>query len=285
MPLKHHTETALMLVLGILLALTGFALGLLPAFPAGIAYWCIVFAVTVVYPLLLTHTLRSNRADYEFRILHWLPAAMAALWLLLELLSYRFSVAHTVQLGFFSFWSLPLVALGIVLTIAFAAHVIRRRNVRIPFLAVLLTVFAAASVASHAMHWNPVLQAALFPQTDISRIAANGYRSVTGLLAAVRMPGSTDATSSSASIAAGASSAMSAASESMSSASAKRSTLSSSAATSSDATTTIADVLNGTKPRRLTKTGPEETAAALLAAVLAGYCGVLHARARRRCAV
>lgn len=273
-----------MLVLGILLVATGFVLGLLPAFPAGIAYWCVLFAVTVFYPLLLTRLLRSNRADYEFRILHWVPAAMAVLWLVLELLTYRFSVARTAQLGFFSFWSLPLVALGIVLTIVFAAHVIRRRNVRIPFLSILLVAFAATSVVSHTMGWNPALQATLFPETDITRIAQAGYTSISGFLARVQLPGSARSNPSSGSGTANASSPMSVAA-SVASSTPGRHTVSSSLAHSSDATASIADATAATKPRRLTKTGPEETAAILLATMLAGYCGVLHTRARSRCAL
>ncbi len=261
-----------MLVLGVLIAATGFVCALLPAFPAGILYWCILFALTVLYPLLLAGFFRSNRADYEFRLLHWVPAGMAVLWLIFELLSFRFDAALTAQRGFFAFWSLPLVALGIVLAIMFSAHVIRRRTTRIGFLTILLLLFSFGAYAAHMNNLNPALQAALFPQNGVSRVAANGYRTVAGLFSQLKFPGSPSATvpttdpfaTSSSSVAASSSSSVS--------------------ATSSDAATTVAAMAgsSSSKPRRLTKTGPEETLGLLIVTLLAGYSITLHTRARSR---
>lgn len=277
MPLKHHTETALMLILGIVMVATGFVCALLPAFPAGILYWCIAFALTVLYPLVLASFFRANRADYEFRLLHWVPAGMTVLWLFLELLSYRFEVAHTAQLGFFALWSLPLVALGIVLSIVFSAHVIRRRNVRISFLALLLVGFSGLAYAAQVNHWNAPLQAALFPQGGINSVAATGYKSLAGLFNTMRFPDGGQSVSSSSS------EAVSSAPSSMIAVNAT-SSRSSSVAMASDAATTVAAAVNA-KPRRLTKTGPEETLGLLMVTLLAGYCMVLHARARSRVGV
>jgi hypothetical protein len=277
-PLKHHTETALMLVLGVLIAATGFVLALLPAFPAGLVYWCILFALTALYPLLLASFFRSNRADYEFRLLHWVPAGMAVLWLVFELLSFRFDAALTAQRGFFAFWSLPLVALGIGLTIMFSAHVIRRRTVRIGFLAILLLLFTFGAYAAHMNKWNPALQAALFPQGGVTRVAADGYRAVAGLFSQLRFPGMDAGT-------AGSSSSASVSTSSSASAIAAATSSRSSSATASDATGTIASSVSSSKPRRLTKTGPEETLGLLIVTLLAGYCMTLHARAKGRMGV
>lgn len=265
-----------MLILGIVMVATGFVCALLPAFPAGILYWCIAFALTVLYPLLLASFFKSNRADYEFRLLHWVPAGMTVLWLLFELLSYRFEVAHTAQLGFFALWSLPLVALGIILSIVFSAHVIRRRNVRISFLTLLLVGFSGLAYVAQVNHWNAPLQAALFPQGGINSVAATGYKSLAGLFNTMRFPGGEHSVSSS-------SEAMSSAPSSMIAVN-PSSSRSSSVAMASDAATTVAAAVNG-KPRRLTKTGPEETLGLLMVTLLAGYCMVLHARARSRVGV
>ena len=269
-PLKHHTETALMLLLGLAIALTGFVCSLLPAFPAGALYWSILFALTVLYPLVLSSFFRSNRADYEFRLLHWLPALMTVLWLLFELLSYRFNMTHAIQLGFFSLWSLPLVALGIGLVIMFSVHVIRRRNVRITYLTLLLALFAAGAWAAHAQHWNTVLQAALFPQGGVAQVAATGYRTVAGLFSNLRFPGTDGTTTASVAM----------------TTSSSASTLSSSSASlaASDGTGTLQDIATKTKPKRLTKTGPESLGF-LVATLMAAYCMVLHTRARNRVGV
>lgn len=263
-----------MLVLGIVIAATGFVCALLPAFPAGIFYWCIAFALTVLYPLLLASFFKANRADYEFRMLHWTPAAITVLWLFFELLSYRFEVAHTAQIGFFALWSLPLVALGIVLAIVFSAHVIRRRDVRITFLVLLLAGYSAFAYAAQVNGWNEPLQAALFPQGGISTVAANGYRSLAGLFSNLKFPGIDGTTSSSIAMSSAPSSMIAAATSSRSA----------SAAMASDAATTVATVASS-KPHRLTKTGPEETLGFLIVTLLAGYCMVLHTRARNRVGV
>ena len=164
MPLKHRTETAFLFILALAISFAGFALALLPSMPEGFVYWSILLIASVLYPLLLLHTFKINRADYEFRLLHWFPAILFVLWMVLELLSPFLRIAFILKLGFLSLWSLPLVVLGIVFIILFSLHVIRRSRLRVWVLSLLLALFASSAVASAVMGWNPSLQAALFPR-------------------------------------------------------------------------------------------------------------------------
>ncbi|KKW38624.1 MAG: hypothetical protein UY85_C0027G0001 [Candidatus Peribacteria bacterium GW2011_GWB1_54_5] len=74
MPLKHTTETLLVFLLGTATVVTGIIIPSLTAPDMGIAPWAIVFVLAIAYPLALSGLFRRNRADYAFRLLHWMPA-------------------------------------------------------------------------------------------------------------------------------------------------------------------------------------------------------------------
>jgi len=155
-----------MLVLAIMVCLVGFLAALLPHLPAGLSAWGILLAVSVVYPIVLQPTLRVNRADYEFRLLHWFPAGILLLWAFLEVTSPRVKFLYILQLGFFYLWSLPIVVLGVCFLMLFAVHVIRRSTVRVTLLSLLLAAFITGAVAAEIRNWNPRLQTVLFERQE-----------------------------------------------------------------------------------------------------------------------
>jgi hypothetical protein len=170
-PLKHHTETAYLIFLAAIVSAYGVLLSLLPHFPQGVLYWMILMVVSFLYPIVLTPTFRSNRADYEFRFLHWAPALMTLLWLILEVFS-GYKAILILQLGFLYLWSLPLVVLALTLIILFCLHVIRRQSMRVPVIGGLLAAFFALSISAEAFGWNTPMQTALFPDNQYARIAS-----------------------------------------------------------------------------------------------------------------
>ena len=84
MPLKHFTETFLVVVLGAVIALTGLLTATLPNLPDGALPWAVLFILSVVYPLSLYSLFQRRRADNTFRNLHWFPAGMLLVWLMLQ---------------------------------------------------------------------------------------------------------------------------------------------------------------------------------------------------------
>lgn len=185
-PLKHSTETALMILLGLVIAATSLALSLLPGLPGGIFYWTILFGLSVVYPLLVTRMLRENRAEYEFRSLHWFPGLILLAWFFLELAAPHAWFALILKLGFLYLWSLPLVFLGVLLLILFALHIIRRSRTRVAALSVLLVLFTIGALLAERNGWNDKLRTAFFPETNVSKIASSAFtrlaRAARGLL-------------------------------------------------------------------------------------------------------
>lgn len=148
MPLKHALETKLVVCLALAIALAGFLTSTLPSLPEGMVPWGILFAISIAYPILLSSLFRRDRADYAFRFLHWFPAAILLVWLAFELLNFSTGFGS----GFASIWtwawSLGGVLIGIVLTMVFCLHVIRRRGERIAALAIILVPYAALGVMS-----------------------------------------------------------------------------------------------------------------------------------------
>lgn len=256
--MKHHTETAFVIALGAAIALTGALATLLPPLPDGFLYWGLLMLLAVAYPLSLRPFFRSNRADHEFRVLHWTPALMLVLWFLVDVLS-GFGVLTILKTGFFFAWALPLAVLGIGLLMLFSWHALRRWQTRIPALAVVLVAAAVFGIASEVMAWNPPLTAAIYQQRPASKIAATHYEkfvaSVTG--GTPRSPVAV--------------------------------------VTTDTAKPKIAVIDSGTirvqdpatppvtrKVERLPKSGPEDVAAILFASLLGLYCFVVHSRAQRR---
>lgn len=166
MPLKHHTETAYLIVLGLVICLAGFILSLLPPLPVGLKYWGAGLVVSMLYPLVLRHTFRANRADYEFRLLHWFPFGMFVLWMIMQLTDPYLTFLHILNLGFFYLWSLPLVGLGLFFIGIFAAHVLRRRVPRIAAMVIIAVLFVGSSIFAETININPEISRALFPRED-----------------------------------------------------------------------------------------------------------------------
>lgn len=153
MPLKHSTETFLVAVLALLLALTGFVLAVLPPIPAGSLLWAASFFLSLVYPLALIPLLRSARADNAFRWLHFSPAILLVVWLLLQIgdsYSALFSLPRTV---FTWGWSLVPVLIVLGLIAAFCLQVIRQRFVRLLFLVALSVPFVVLAFVGEYFSW------------------------------------------------------------------------------------------------------------------------------------
>ncbi len=268
-PLKHSTETAYLLFLGLAICIAGVAAALLPPIPAGTTYWAILLAISVLYPLVLSRTFKSNRADYEFRVLHWFPAGIFILWFVLQLLSPRIDMIRIFALGFFFLWSLPLVALGIAFIIIFAIHVLRRSRVRVTSLLVFLVLFTAGALYAEAAGVNPRLQAALFPKN------APTFASVRTTFANLRASLGFWVDSSGVLVATNTSS-----SSSMS-VSSKVSSSIASISSSRPPVAVLPPVIGDKNPGHLAQSGPESMAV-LGATLFAAYFGLLHARAKQR---
>jgi hypothetical protein len=168
MPLKHLTETLLIVLLGAVIILTGVVVASLPHLPAGFMPWAIVSFLTVLYPAVLYPLLKRNRADYAFRSLHFVPFVMTIIWLVIEIIMLkdpRFIVAQRVYT-----WGLtaPAVLVAFVLMVAFVLHVIRRRIPRITFLTLLLVPFLASAYVNENtdLHINDRLASVLWTRFD-----------------------------------------------------------------------------------------------------------------------
>ena len=162
MPLKHTTETLLIFVLAVAIIVTGMLMQTLADLPSGLVPWAILFVLAVAYPLSLSHLFRRNRADYEFRLLHWFPAAMLLLWIILQ-------AAFSLHAGFVKVfdwltwgWSLPMVVFGFVLMAGFIMSVIRRWTTRVALLLVAFIPFLVGSVANEYYDWTPQMAATLW---------------------------------------------------------------------------------------------------------------------------
>lgn len=177
MPLKHFTETFLIVVLGAVIALTGLLIATLPALPDGALPWAVLFVLSIIYPVSLYSLFQKRRADNFFRNLHWFPAVMLLLWMLTQGIAVSSGGAE--QLGLYSWgWTLGAVIVGFVLIVMFCLKVIRRRLPRIAFLAVILVPFTAAAIVSEQEgHWEEelanVMWSADFWKVDESGLLAN----------------------------------------------------------------------------------------------------------------
>lgn len=151
-PLKHRTETALLLVLAVMISVVGVMLALLPPFSRDIFWIWIVFLIVIAaYPLSMRGFLRRNRADYEFRALHAFPALMILLWAVLQMPLGRYPALRVFFDGLFGFFSIPMVALGLFLLALFSWQVLRRRTVRIMSIGIIFVLFAGFSLLRGGM--------------------------------------------------------------------------------------------------------------------------------------
>ncbi len=179
MPLKHRTETILVVVLALATIVTGVLLATLPAIPDGFFPWAGIFVATVLYPALLYPLLRSNRADYSFRALHFAPVAMTIVWMLLQIIQLQLPDLHLLSRIYTFGWSAIAVAATFVLLIAYCLEVIRRRVPRMSFLAFLFFPFLALALMSERSgRWNTELAALLWNTPRPIQIAQeNGLKS------------------------------------------------------------------------------------------------------------
>ncbi len=148
MPLRHSTETALLLLLALVIALTGLVCATLPPIPAGGLPWLLCMLLAVAYPVMLTPLFRARRADTPLRTMHWYPALILLLWFFLELLSLYAPSMHVLQRYFTVAWTLPAVVVGLLALIVYCLRVIRRRIPRIAFILLLLVPYAAFGMVS-----------------------------------------------------------------------------------------------------------------------------------------
>lgn len=175
MPLKHFTETFLVVVLGALIALTGLLTATLPHLPDGALPWAVLFVLAVMYPLSLFSLFQRRRADNTFRNLHWFPAGILLVWLALEGLVLGSSVEVGTIAGYVWGWTLGPVLLGFVLLVLFCLKVIRRRIPRLIFLGLILIPFAAAAFLSEQDgHWEQELAGVLW-SGDIWQVDETGF--------------------------------------------------------------------------------------------------------------
>lgn len=175
MPLKHFTETFLVVVLGAAIALTGLLVATLPPLPDGALPWAVLFILSVIYPLSLYSLFQKRRADNFFRNLHWFPAAMLLLWLALQLTVFASTITLS-QVSFYSWgWSLGVVVFGFVLLVAFILKVIRRRVPRLWWLALILVPFTALAFMNEQQgkQWEGELASALWG-ADFWHMHSNG---------------------------------------------------------------------------------------------------------------
>jgi hypothetical protein len=153
MPLKHFTETLLILVLGVAMVVTGILVSTLPLLPEGLLPALILLGITLLYPIALYPLFRSNRADYPFRVLHFIPAFIVGGWLLLQGIAYFLPGLQFLTTGYVWGWTLAPVLIGFFLLMLFCLSVLRRWVARLVLLSVLLLLFVATGIGS-SMSWR-----------------------------------------------------------------------------------------------------------------------------------
>ena len=175
MPLKHFTETFLVVFLGAVVALTGLLIATLPNLPDGALPWAALFVLSVVYPLSLYSLFQRRRADNTFRNLHWLPAGILLVWLLLQGIVLGSTVEQD-SVALYSWgWALGPVLLGFVWLVLFCLKVIRRRTPRLIFLSLILIPFAAAAFLSEQEgNWEQELAAVMW-SGDFWKVDESGF--------------------------------------------------------------------------------------------------------------
>lgn len=175
MPLKHFTETVLVVLLGLAAISAGAIVSVMPPIPEGFAPWTIVFAAALAYPAILYPLLKSSRADYSFRALHFAPVAVTIAWILIQIATLkepRFAAANSIFT--WGFGAMPVAAIFLLLA-SFCIRVIRRRSPRITFMVLLFAPFiAAAYISETRTHWDARLASVLW-EGGPAGIAVDGY--------------------------------------------------------------------------------------------------------------
>lgn len=148
MPLKHLTETLLVIVLSVAVLATCVALSVTPLPPEGLLPWAIIFVLSLIYPLSLYSLFRQSRADYWFRVLHFLPTFISLLWIALAFARIRMPQAGVALTVLTSWYGLIPIVLSLLAIAIFCLHVIRRRVPRLSAIGALMAAFLLFTVAS-----------------------------------------------------------------------------------------------------------------------------------------
>lgn len=173
MPLKHRTETFLVVLLAIVVMITGLLIATLPPLPNGLIPWAIVFVATLAYPIILYPLFRADRADYEFRTLHWVPAMMVFVWLLLQIAAMLVTPLGILEKVYTWAWLLPVVSLAILAILLFCTKVIRQWTKRIFLILLVFVPFATLALwSSSGPHIETELANTLWGNTWGSSIIA-----------------------------------------------------------------------------------------------------------------
>ncbi len=174
MPLKHSTETVLIVILGLVMLVAGVLTASLPSLPLGAGPWGIAFLLAVLYPLILYPFLRDNRADNVFRLMHWGPAALLGLWFALALLELIFPAFFILRRVLVWGWSLLAVAALFVMLVAFCLRVLREGGKRISILAGILGVFLVLAFAGEWFGWPGLLSRDLWSGKPTVAVTGTG---------------------------------------------------------------------------------------------------------------
>lgn len=169
MPLKHATETRLVVVLGGALVGTGVAVRLFPPLPDGAFLFGGLWVLLFFYPLLLFPLFRARRADYAFRMLHFLPSLLLLVWAALYTLRLSgFSLGAFFAWYTWEYGVLPIIC-SFLLLFLYCFHVIRQRVSRSIALSFLLLFFVFSSVHGQFDSWRDLLASSTKgPSEDVS---------------------------------------------------------------------------------------------------------------------
>jgi hypothetical protein len=184
MPLKHDTETWLVFLLGLLTVVAGIVCVFLPPVSVALWPWAVAFALSLVYPFALYPYLKERRADNPFRLLHFAPAAVLLLWLIVDL-----AAGVSTRLAPLQQWLtwkgglLPVTAVLILLAL-FCLSVLRQRWSRLIMLGLLLIAAAAFGLLNTRYHWDGMLAARMWGDSGSLIIAGDPTMSGTTTSAA-----------------------------------------------------------------------------------------------------
>jgi hypothetical protein len=154
MPLKHDTETVMVIVLALLIGLAGAVAAFLPPLTVSMWPWAVAFVIAIAYPLFLYPVLKERRADYEFRALHFMPALILLVWMALDLLATYRPQWQMLQSLYTWGWAIAIVAAAFVLLAIFCLRVIRQRLPRLGLLLAAFLLFVFLSQMSERFDWD-----------------------------------------------------------------------------------------------------------------------------------
>ncbi len=146
MPLKHATETRLVILLGGVLAGVGVLMRVLPPFPQAAFLLGGLWLLSLLYPLLLLPLFRARRADYTFRMLHFLPSALLLVWAAAPSLSDSGATMSLLLVWYTWEQGLPPLAVSFLLLFLYCFRVVRQRVVRSVVLSGIFLLFAVSLV-------------------------------------------------------------------------------------------------------------------------------------------